>query len=137
MQMSGRNVAEEAGRHQGSAAGYAADDSWVNTLLEPGMRVWRGVGGPFSPYHFGPNTTGGMSSGEPRAEFWEAAQVRAHRDKGYRSAIAEYEVLEPTPAAMGVCSDNWDLGWGGAEQFFIPSEFEDHLSPTGRVIYMS
>ena len=119
--------------HQGGSWGYVADDSWVNIMLEPGFRVWRGVGGRYSPYHIGPNTMSDGLPGQPPAEFWQSAQVQAHKTLGYRKAIAEYEVMVATPAAHGVCDNNWSLGWGGAEQYFIPDQYEDHLAPTGRV----
>ncbi len=133
MEIPSRDVAGEAQDHQGSGKGYGADDDWVNIVLEPGFLVWRGVGGGYSPYHIGPNYMGGMLGNTPSAEFWQSAQVRAHKDHGYRTAVAEYEVLCSTAAAHGTATDNWKMGWGGAEQYFIPEDLADNLAPTGRV----
>ncbi len=138
MQIPGSDIAEMARAHQESGGGgYQADDSWVNIVLEPGFRVWRGVGGPYSPYHIGPNTAGGVLPGHASAEFWRSAQVKRHITHGYRIALQEFEVLVETPAAHGLCSENWGHGWGGAEQYFIPGEFEGHLAATGRRIKLS
>jgi hypothetical protein len=131
------NPAAAAAQHQASSAGYTSDDSWVNTLLEPGFKIWRGVGGPYTPYHIGPNEMGGTLSGMPGASFWQNAQVRPHREKGYRDEITEYEVLVATPAAHALCCNNMSLGWGGAEQYFIPESHMNNLSPTGRTLGFS
>ncbi len=129
-----RDVAKEAARHQAGGTGYVSDDSWVNVVLDAGTTLWRGVGGPFSPYHFGANTTHHMPTEQERAEFWELAQVRPHERFGFRTSVAEYELLCAVPVARGVCSENWSLGWGGAEQFFIPEDLQSNLVPTGRTI---
>jgi hypothetical protein len=131
------NPAAAAAQHQAASAGYASDDSWVNILLEPGFKIWRGVGGRYSPYHIGPNQMGGTLSGTPAASFWESAQVQEHEKMGYRKEIAEYEVLAATPAAHGLCSNNMGLGWGGAEQYYIPEVHMNNLSPTGRRLTFS
>src|SRR5262249_23067311 len=84
MRIPGINVAEMARTHQTSSAGYSADDSWVNIMLEPGFRVWRGVGGRYTPYHIGSATTYDAGiSGTTAAQFWQAAQVRASPTHGY------------------------------------------------------
>jgi hypothetical protein len=101
-------------------------------MLKPGFKLWRGVGGGYSPYHVGPNSMGETLPGQPSAEFWQSAQVKSHATRGYRMAVREYEVMMPTPAAHSLCSENWGYGWGGAEQYFVPEEYENHLAPTGR-----
>lgn len=130
MRIPGIDVAALARAHQGSGAGYSADDSWVNIMLEPGFRLWRGVGGRYSPYHIGPNAMGEMS-GLTRVDFWQAAQVIKNPKLGYRGAVREYVVMYPTPAAHALCSDNMSFGWGGAEQYFVPEEYMDNLAPSG------
>jgi len=137
MQISGEDIATQAKADQNSSKGYKADDDWVNIVLEPGMRVWRGVGGRYSPYHIGPNTMGGTMHGQPRQEFWEDAQVIASKSHGYRAAVREYVVMYACPAAHGLCSNNGDYGWGGAEQYFIPEKYQDYLAPTGNELGLS
>jgi hypothetical protein len=134
MKIPGRNVAAEAAAHQSGGGGYTSDEDWVPIMLEAGFRVWRGIGGKYSPYHIGPNYMGAAGA-IPGPDFWQSAQVRAHRTMGYRPGLREYEVLCETVAAHGTATDNWSLGWGGAEQYFIPEDCEDNLSPTGNVHY--
>ncbi|MEM9194060.1 MAG: hypothetical protein AAGF12_33100 [Myxococcota bacterium] len=129
MQIPGSNVASEARAAQSGA--YAPDDSWVNITLQPGFRVWRGVGGRYTPFHFGPNDIDGTLVGTPRRNFWEKAQVSPSKRHGFRQEIAEYEVMLALPAAHGLCDNSMALGWGGAEQYFIPEAYADRLAPTG------
>jgi len=100
-------------------------------MLQPGFRLWRGVGGGYSPYHIGMETALGTSVGANATEFWQSAQVKISAKYGPRMTLAEYAVMVPTPAAFGLCSDNLNFGWGGAEQFFVPEQYASNLVATG------
>jgi hypothetical protein len=63
---------------------------------------------------------------------WSAAalfgglQVRAHPEKGMRTMVAAYEVIDDTAAAFGLALANGGFGKGWLPQVFVPG-FEDAL----------
>jgi len=121
--------------------GYHAD-IWLDIKLPPMMKVWQGVGG-HSNFFFSEQdareATGAWEGSEPykfAQTLWRLAQVKANADLGFRQGIREFVVDLPTPAAIGVCLSNPELGSGSVIQYYIPN-WERTLFATTREYHFS
>ena len=120
-----------------TSTGYGVDN-WSDMTLDPMTKVWVGEGGPVSGFFFGEEDARmvrGAYVGTSPVRFaetlWRMAQVSPSAKYGFRTAILEYVVDLPAPAAVGFCSANGHLGCGGVYQYFIP-DWERCMFRTGR-----
>ena len=118
------------------SAGYSAD-TWLGLDLEPMTKAWRGVGGD-SPFFFAEEDAreargayAGSESYQFAESLWRLAQVKPHAARGYRACIREFVVDIRTPAAVGICRANDQLGGGSLLQYYIP-DWRGNLRETGR-----
>lgn len=105
-------------------------DMWGAVDLWPGDKVYCGM--PGQGIYYTDATTIRNFATSPE-EMWEALQVPAHERFGYRTQIAEFEVIYPVSVPAARCTRNMSFGGGGGFQYMIV----DHqmlLRNTGRVL---
>jgi hypothetical protein len=120
-------------------SGYKAD-LWLNVTLQPMTKLWKGIGGEEKSDFFlseedAREASGAYAGSRPNkfAEtLWRLSQVERNPTRGFRQGIREYVVDFPTPAAMGICLANPQLGSGSVFQYYIPNWTQHSLLPTGR-----
>lgn len=103
---------------------------WGAVDLWPGDKVYCGM--PGQGIYYTDATTIRNFATSPE-EMWEALQVPAHERFGYRTQIAEFEVIYPVSVPAARCTRNMSFGGGGGFQYMIV----DHqmlLRNTGRVL---
>jgi len=103
--------------YQGSTK-YPGVDRFRDIMLKKGTIIYGGYPGQSAFY----TTMSALRrSGESAASLFGGLQVRFHPIHGYRSRIAAYEVVEDTPAAMGLAIANPQHGAGWLPQVVVPS----------------
>ena len=97
---------------------YPGVDRFRDIMLKKGTVIFGGYPGQSAFY----TTASALRrSGESAASLFGGLQVRFHPDYGFRSRVAAYEVMEDTPAAMGLAIANLQYGAGWLPQIVVPS----------------
>ncbi len=102
---------------QGTAK-YPGIDRFRDISLKKGTVIFGGYPGQSAFY----TTASALRrSGNSASALFDGLQVLRHRNLGYRTRFAAYEVLEDTPAAFGLAIANVDNGAGWLPQVVVPS----------------
>lgn len=97
---------------------YPGIDRFRDILLRKGTVIYGGHPGQSAFY----TTASALRrSGNSASALFDGLQVLRHRNLGYRTRFAAYEVLEDTPAAFGLAIANVDNGAGWLPQIVVPS----------------
>lgn len=125
------------------SGGYRVD-RWLEIELPPMFKAWRGVNSEkelgataidedastvglnfFFSEQDAREAMGSYQGSDPyrfAQTLWRLAQVKPHPEYGFRSGIREFVVDLPTPAAIGLCRANTELGSGNLFQYYIRSQ---------------
>jgi RHS repeat-associated protein len=97
---------------------YPGIDRFRDITLKKGTIIYGGYPGQSTFY----TTLNALRRGHgSAASLFGGLQIKAHKDFGYRSRIAAYEVLDDTPAAFGLALANAQYGAGRFPQVVVPS----------------
>jgi filamentous hemagglutinin len=97
---------------------YPGIDRFRDIMLKKGTVVLGGYPGQSAFY----TTMSALRrSGQSAAKLFGGLQVRFHESHGYRARVAAYEVIEDTPAAIGLALANSRHGLGRYPQIVVPS----------------
>ncbi len=102
---------------------YPGIDRFKDITIKKGTFLYGGYPGQTAFY----TTASALRrSGGSANMLFSGLQIRKHRDLGYRSSVAAYEVISDAPAAFGLAMANIDYGLGRLPQVVVPS-FESSL----------
>lgn len=118
---------------QQSGGGKWNSDIWGAVSLYPGQKVYGGIPGQ-SEYYTDEETLKEFANSPE--DLWAALQVGAHPVRGFRTQVAEYDVIAPVTVPAARCTRNGIYGAGGGFQYMIVP-YHQILSRTTRVIDLS
>jgi RHS repeat-associated protein len=102
---------------------YPGIDRFKDITVKKGTFLYSGFPGKTAFY----TTASALRrSGGSAESLFSGLQIRKHRDLGYRTSVAAYEVISDAPAAFGLARANIDYGLGRLPQVVVPS-FESSL----------
>ncbi|MEX0733036.1 MAG: RHS repeat-associated core domain-containing protein [Steroidobacteraceae bacterium] len=97
---------------------YPGIDRFKDITLKKGTIIYAGFPGQTAFY----TTASALRRSGNGAEYlFRGLQLQKHRDLGYRSRVAAYEVMADTPASFGLAIANIDHGAGWLPQVVVPS----------------
>jgi len=102
---------------------YPGIDRFKDITVKKGTLLYSGYPGQTAFY----TTASALRrSGGNADNLFSGLQIRKHRELGYRTSVAAYEVTSNAPAAFGLAMANIDYGVGRLPQVVVPS-FETSL----------